>query len=346
MQDPLEKLKIKRRELDKIDKEILDLLRRRFEVIKEITETKRSLGMPVYDKEREEEVLTTRGIWGLERGIPLEFTEKVFRMILDESKKVQLHSPERVYVGIYGYGGMAEQLVKVFSRAGHRVVVTGRNLEKAKDLAKRYKVEWGRPEEVAKEVEWLILAVPPEALKDLVSELAPLMRSGALISDISSVKKHVVEEILEVLPEYIEYVSLHPLFGPEVEPLGETVVVVPAKSYDYWPRLVENILVSMGFDVITTTPDEHDRAMAVTQVLHHFALVSLDEAAEKLSKEYGVDYMRYATRSFKNTLQTMRRLKELSSVIDEIQRNNEYAAHAREEFLRTAAALDEKWRER
>ncbi len=344
--DPLEKLKIKRRELDKIDKEILDLLRRRFEVIKEITETKKEAGLPVYDKSREEEVLVTRSIWGLERGIPLEFTEKLFKMILDESKKVQLYSPEKVVVGVYGYGGMAEQLVKTFSRAGHKVIVTGRNLEKTKELAKRYKVEWGKPEEVAKRVEWLILAVPPEAVPGLVKELAPLMRSGALISDISSVKKKVVDEVLKVLPEYIEYISLHPLFGPEVEPLGETVVVVPVKGYDYWPRLVESILVSMGFEVVTSTPDEHDRAMAVTQVLHHFALLSLDEAAEKLSREYGVDYMKYATRSFKTTLQTMKRLKELSDVIDEIQIGNEYAEHAREEFLKTAKKLDERWRKR
>jgi len=345
MENPLERLKVKRRELDKIDKELLDLLKRRFEVVKEITETKKAIGMPVYDKGREEEVLATRGIWGLERGIPLEFTEKIFKMILDESKKVQLYSPEKVYVGVYGYGGMAEQLVKSFSRVGHRVVVTGRNLKRAEELAKRYKVEWGEPKEVAKEVEWLILAVPPTAVPELVRELSPLMRSGALVSDISSVKKQVVKRVLEVLPEYIEYISLHPLFGPEVEPLGETVVVVPVKSYDYWLRLVEKVLVSMGFEVITATPEEHDKAMAVTQVLHHFALASLDEAAERLSKEYGVDYMKYATRSFKTTLQTIKRLKELSTVIDEIQRLNEYASHAREEFLKTAMKLDKKWRE-
>ncbi|ABU82074.1 bifunctional chorismate mutase/prephenate dehydrogenase [Ignicoccus hospitalis] len=343
-ENPLESLKVKRRELDKLDKEILRLLKRRFEIVKEITDTKKNLGLPVYDRDREEEVMVTRTVWGLELGIPQEFTKEMFKMILEESKKIQLYTPEKVYVGIYGYGGMGEQLVKVFSRAGHRVVVTGRNLEKAEGLAKRFKVEWGEPKEVAKEVEWLILAVPPKAVPGLVKELAPLMRSGALLSDISSVKKTLVEEVLKVLPEYIEYISLHPLFGPEVEPLGETVVVVPVKSYDYWVRLVQNIFVSMGFEVITSTPEEHDRAMAVTQVLHHFALVSLDEAAKKLSKEYGVDYMRYATRSFKKTLETIQRLKELSEVIDEIQEMNEYAAHAREEFLKVASQMDKRWR--
>ena len=342
--NPLELLKVKRKELDKIDKEILRLLRKRFEIVEEITEAKKELGLPVYDKDREEEVMVTRSVWGLELGIPQEFTQKIFNIIMDESKKVQLYTPEKVYVGIYGYGGMGEQLVKVFSRAGHKVVVTGRNLEKAKELAQRFKVEWEEPRKVAESVEWLILAVPPEAVPKLVEDLAPLMRSGALISDISSVKQKVVEKVMKVLPEYIEYISIHPLFGPEVEPLGETVVVVPVKSYDYWIRLVENIFVSMGFDVITATPEEHDRAMAVTQVLHHFALVSLDEAAKKLSREYGVDYMRYATRSFKKTLETIQRLKELSEVIDEIQRMNVYAAHAREEFLKVADQLDKKWR--
>ncbi len=341
-----DKLKIKRRELDKIDRELLELLRKRFEVVQEITDMKKMLGLPVYDKSREEEVKITREIWGLELGIPKELTEKLFELILDESKKAQLYSPEKVYVGIYGYGGMAEQLVKIFSRAGHRVVVTGRNLEKAKALAKRYKVEWGEPEEVAKKVEWLILAVPPEAVPELVRKLAPLMRSGALISDISSVKKDLIEKVLEVLPEYIEYISLHPLFGPEVEPLGESIVVIPVKSYDYWPRLVENILASMGFEIITATPEEHDKAMAVTQVLHHFALTALDEAAQKLSEELGVDYAKFMTRSFKNTLKTVRRIRELSDVINEIQTKNPYAGKAREEFITTAKRLDQKWKKK
>ncbi len=346
MSTPLDKLKIKRRELDQIDREILELLRKRFKVVEEITETKKKLGLPVYDKNREEEVKVTREIWGLELGIPRDFTEKLLNLILDESKRIQLYSPEKVYVGIYGYGGMAEQLVKVFSRAGHRVVVTGRNLEKAKALANRYKVEWGEPEKVAKEVEWLILAVPPDAVPELVKKLAPLMRSGALISDISSVKKDLVEKVLEVLPEYIEYISLHPLFGPEVEPLGESIVVIPIKSYDYWPRLVESILASMGFEIITSTPEEHDRAMAVTQVLHHFALTALDEASKRLSEELGVDYAKFMTRSFKNTINTIRRIRELSDVVNEIQKKNPYAEKAREKFIEVAKELDQQWKER
>ncbi len=342
MSTPMDELKIKRKELDRIDREIIELLARRFEVVKDITEIKRKYGIGIFDKEREEQVLRTREIWGMEKGLDWQFVGELFEKIIEESRSQQLYAPEKILIGIYGYGGMAQTLAQTFKRAGHEVVITGRNMKKAEEVAKGLGVEWATPDEVAARVEWLILAVPPEAVVEVTKELAPKMRSGSLLSDIASVKEPLVEEVLKVLPEYVEYISLHPLFGPNVDPLGETIVMIPLKSYDYWIRKLSSALKSMGFEIVVSSPEEHDKAMAVTQVIHHFALISLRRTMDELSKKLNVNYDAFVTHSFRKTLDLINRVEELSDVIKEIQRMNPYAKEARRTFIENAEKLDEE----
>ncbi|ALU12684.1 hypothetical protein EYM_06425 [Ignicoccus islandicus DSM 13165] len=340
--NPYEYLKVKRRELDKIDREILELLKKRIETVSEITNIKKSLNLPVVDEEREEEVLKSRSIWAAEMGLDWRYVEDIYNVILTMSRSVQLYANEKLYVGIYGYGGMARTLAALFSRAGHNVVITGRNMDKAKELAERLKVDVKEPEEVAREVEWLILTTPPEATLEVARSLTKYMRSGSLLSDILSIKLGIVDKILEELPEYIEYVSLHPLFGPDVNPVGETIVIIPLKSYDYWIGKLNSVLTAMGLRVVISTLEEHEKAMAITQVPHHFALMTLQETMERLSRELGVNYKDYVTHSLKKTMEVVERLSELRGVIEEIQRNK-YSKLSRKTFIEVAKELDEKF---
>ncbi|MDK2914156.1 MAG: chorismate mutase [Thermococcaceae archaeon] len=74
----LVELAILRRRIDEIDWEILQLLQRRMEVARAIGEAKLKLGLPVYDPDREREVLSRAG----------EF-RRVFEAILEVSRDVQ-----------------------------------------------------------------------------------------------------------------------------------------------------------------------------------------------------------------------------------------------------------------
>ena len=340
--NPYEYLKVKRRELDKIDREILELLKKRIETVSEITNIKKTLNLPVVDEEREEEVLKSRSIWATEMGLDWRYVEDLFSVVLTMSRSVQLYANEKIYVGIYGYGGMARTLAGLFARAGHEVVITGRNMDKARELAERLKVTAKEPEKVAKEVEWLILTTPPDATLEVARKLVKHMRSGSLLSDVLSIKLGIVDKLVEELPEYIEYISLHPLFGPDVNPVGETVVMIPLKSYDYWIGKLNSILTALGLRVVITTLEEHERVMAITQVPHHFALMALQETMERLSKELGVNYKDYITHSLRKTMEVVERLNELKGVIEEIQRNK-YSKLSRETFIEVARELNERF---
>ncbi|MBP1912804.1 chorismate mutase [Thermococcus stetteri] len=77
--DPVnEELALLRRRIDEIDEEIISLLYERLEIARKIEEVKLKSGLPIYDPEREEEVLRWTG----------QFRE-VFEAILEVSRDVQ-----------------------------------------------------------------------------------------------------------------------------------------------------------------------------------------------------------------------------------------------------------------
>jgi monofunctional chorismate mutase len=74
----LEGIQELRKEIDKIDDEIIDLLKRRLEIARKIGKIKKERHLPVLDKEREKEVLERAGMF-----------QDVFKGIIGLSKKEQ-----------------------------------------------------------------------------------------------------------------------------------------------------------------------------------------------------------------------------------------------------------------
>src|SRR5437879_13642723 len=102
-----------------------------------------------------------------------------------------------------------------------------------------------------------------------------LMTTGSILADLSSVKTGISDRVAEKIPKGLEYMSLHPLFGPGVDHLHDQVIVaVPYRPGQKWSRLAR-ALQGGGSKLITMSAAQHDRAMAYVQGLHHFALISL-----------------------------------------------------------------------
>ncbi|NOZ88579.1 MAG: prephenate dehydrogenase/arogenate dehydrogenase family protein, partial [Crenarchaeota archaeon] len=140
-----------------------------------------------------------------------------------------------------------------------------------------------------------------------------------------------------------EYASLHPLFGPLGCPAGETVAVVPLRL-ERWRERLEKLLTGLGLVYTYVSVEEHDKAMAVNQVLHHLVYEVLGEAMERLRERLGVEpglLKSLATYSLRQTLSVMARLERLQAVVEEIRRLNPYAGDAVEAL---AEVVEEKAR--
>jgi len=82
-------LKILRKQIDKLDEQILEVLAERFEVVKKIDLVKKRQDFPVFDFTREKHLF--KRIEGISQKLHLnkKFTKTLFGLIITESKRLQ-----------------------------------------------------------------------------------------------------------------------------------------------------------------------------------------------------------------------------------------------------------------
>jgi chorismate mutase/prephenate dehydrogenase len=318
-----------RRTLLSIDRAIVDLVAARLGIARSIERVKHATGLPIHDPRREIVVANLLAEEARKRGVPVELVRTLYFELARYSKCMQLKCPQGLRILFYGYGSMAETLARLAATAGCWTAVTGRNLEKAHRLAEAIGAKALEEEEALDWADIVIYTVPPHALIDIIEAHRRAYRESMLIADISSVKKPVVERVLEKLgSQGPEYASLHPLFGPLECPYGETIAVVPIRL-ERWKAKLEELLVSLGLTVVYVDPNTHDKVMAVNQVLHHLIHELYMVAREVLARELGIDQQLVkilTTHSLKKTLAVQQRLQQLGRVVEEIRRLNPYTA--------------------
>lgn len=128
----------------------------------------------------------------------------------------------------------------------------------------------------------VIIAVPIDVTCDVIAQVAPQMKPGAVLFDITSVKRKPVEQMLLSAAPGVELVSVHPLFGPSMPDMeGQTVIVTPVRG-ERGRRFLTDLFENAGAHVEELSPEEHDRVMSVIQGLTHFGYIATGVTLEAL----------------------------------------------------------------
>ncbi len=229
---------------------------------------------------------------------------------------------------------MGRLLAGLFRKEKHRVIICGRDEDKAKRVAQRLHVHAGPIADVAN-ANIVIVSVPIENTVDTCSDVLQRMMGGSLLVEISSVKTGVIDRIADLVPPQIEYLSLHPLFGPSVREFeGQNMIAIPVRQAGLSNRMIAS-LRHMGLAVEISSAEEHDKIMATLQVIHHYAYLVM---AVELAKIAGTtsNFTRYLTHSLKRTLAYIRSLNAIRETVFSIQKLNPYGLQARREFALSA----------
>ena len=138
-------------------------------------------------------------------------------------------------------------------------------------------------EELVRQADCLIFGLYPTTLLDWVQEYGALIKPGAFITDVSGVKRGVVEPVQAAVPQ-AEFIASHPMAGRETSGIAHSAEVnfVPANFIITpterntpegiaWCRALAETL---GFARITQlTPAEHDHMIGyVSQLCHAIAV--------------------------------------------------------------------------
>jgi prephenate dehydrogenase len=135
------------------------------------------------------------------------------------------------------------------------------------------------------QAELVIICTPPGQIVAQALEAAKYCPEGTLITDAGSTKQRIVAGLDNQLPRGCRFLGGHPIAGGEktganyAKPElfdGRVTILTPTKNTraeDY--DLMESFWQSLGSVVVQMTPEEHDRALAVTSHLPHTAAAAL-----------------------------------------------------------------------
>ncbi len=325
--------------IDELDQEIVRLLKNRYENARLLGRIKQKRGLDYRDPEREKIILRKMERTATSLDIDSKFIRPIFEQILALSVEAQqdhlgksgkkLDQTRILIVG--GTGGMGRFFAKFASLQGAKVRLAGREINKTRTAAKEIEVEPGTILDAASS-DTVILAVPTEETVRVATETASLMTNGSLLTDLSSVKTGISDRIAEKIPKGLEYVSLHPLFGPNIDHLhDQTIIAVSYNAGQKWSKLAR-ALQSAGAKVQTMSAAQHDRTMAYVQGLHHFALISLGIGLDGMGREPKTQSLRETEGKIANMLDNW-------DTIVGIQQLNPFLPAIRQKFLEVATTL-------
>ena len=141
------------------------------------------------------------------------------------------------------------------------------------------------PAEAVCGADLVILCVPPAAMPELASRIAPYLEQDAVITDVASVKGDLVEKLTRIFGHRSgtvgsRYVGGHPMAGAELSGLasargdlfaGGVCLLTPLEgqtSPDATKR-VRLFWQSLGMRVRQMSPQAHDEAVALVSHLPH-----------------------------------------------------------------------------
>lgn len=118
----------------------------------------------------------------------------------------------------------------------------------------------------------IILAVPMRDLEETCKMINPRLQFGQHIVDVCSLKTFSEKVLDENLKSGIRVTGTHPLFGPQSAKdgiKGQKIVITNYKNR-LGHECVAEFCKVLGLKVIFSTPEEHDKQMAISQAFTHF----------------------------------------------------------------------------
>lgn len=200
---------------------------------------------------------------------------------------------------VIGLGVLGGSYVEGLSQKGYSCIGVDINEESiAYAKEKGWIVKGGSDPSIVKEADIVISCLYPHAFVKWFKENQQYIKHGALLSDVTGVKRNVIENINAILREDIEFIACHPMAGKEYKGIlfadaskFETAnfIIVPTRDNTKEAIATAYQLAEiLGFSRISElSAEEHDKMIGFLSQLTHVIAVSLMNVTDN---EQLVDY--------------------------------------------------------
>ena len=200
-------------------------------------------------------------------------------MIVDVSKKIL----------IVGLGLLGGSYAKVLKRFGFQISAITKEQRDIDYALEEEIIDQGAihlDEKMIGEADLVIFALYPHIFVELIEKNQKLLKSGAIITDVTGVKGSIVYKIQEMLRPDVEFIAAHPMAGREVSGVenstdkmfaGANYIVTPTEKNT--PEAIRTCIELgrlLGFSNVTTlSPEEHDEMIGFLSQLTHCIAITL-----------------------------------------------------------------------
>ena len=210
-------------------------------------------------------------------------------MIVDVSKKIL----------IVGLGLLGGSYARVLKRFGFHISTITKEQSSIDYALNEGIIDEGTTEvdeAMIKEADLVIFALYPHVFVEWIKENQSLFKSGALITDVTGVKRSIVYTIQQILRPDVEFIAAHPMAGREVSGVenstdkmfaGANYIVTPTeKNTQEAINTCLELGRLLGFSNVTTlSPEEHDEMIGFLSQLTHCIAITLMTCNDKENME-------------------------------------------------------------
>ena len=210
-------------------------------------------------------------------------------MIVDVSKKIL----------IVGLGLLGGSYAKVLKRFGFHISAITKEQSSIDYAIREGIIDVGSievDEQIIGEADLVIFALYPHVFVEWIEKNQMLLKNGALITDVTGVKRSIVYKIQNMLRPDVEFIAAHPMAGREVSGVenstdkmfvGANYIVTPTEKNT--PEAIETCIELgklLGFSNVTTlSPEEHDEMIGFLSQLTHCIAITLMTCNDKDNME-------------------------------------------------------------
>lgn len=217
-------------------------------------------------------------------------------------------------VALIGLGLIASSMALAMRREGlaGEIVGTARSAE-----TRNVATELGfcdrivpTPAEAVQDADLVVLAVPIGVMGELAADIAPHLKPGATLTDVGSVKRHVIRDVGPHVPGGVHFIPGHPLAGTEhsgprsgfadlFRNRWHLLIPDEATDADALDRL-RRLWEGMGANVDTMDAEHHDLVLAVTSHAPHLIAYTMVGVADDLRRVTENEVINYSATGFRD----------------------------------------------
>lgn len=215
------------------------------------------------------------------------------------------------FIGIGLIGSSIARVMRRDNMAG-KIVACART-DETLDTAVRLGIADETTKDVAeavKDADLVMICTPVSTYGAIAEAMAPALKSGAIVTDVGSVKEAAVTAVTPHLPDGVHFVPGHPIAGTEnsgpesgFDTLfeGRWFLITPPPGTDQSAiDKIAKLWTRAGSQIDYLEPAHHDQVLAITSHLPHLIAYTIVGTATDLEDHIKSEVVKYSASGFRD----------------------------------------------